>query len=80
MFEHLRQNGDFLIRLIKGYVEGKKGRGRPRRSYLGQLKEKVNVVSYQEVDDCFRCYIYTLEEYGQLVPEMTLGRLIEFGC
>ncbi|KAI5636210.1 hypothetical protein NE865_11049 [Phthorimaea operculella] len=49
MMGHLIRHDSFLKTIIEGKVEGKRGRGRPRRNYFQQLKEKVNVVSYQEV-------------------------------
>ena len=49
MIGHLIRHDHFLKNIIEGKIEGKRGRGRPRRNYFEQVKEKVNVVSYQEV-------------------------------
>lgn len=35
--------------IIEGQIEGNRSRGKPRRNYLEQVKEKVNVLSYQVV-------------------------------
>ncbi|KAJ2951390.1 hypothetical protein O0L34_g13533 [Tuta absoluta] len=49
MMGHLIRHDHFLKNIVEGKVEGRRGRGRPRRNYFDQIKEKVNVVSYQEV-------------------------------
>lgn len=35
---------------MEGKTEGKRGKCRPRRNYLDQMKDKINVVSYQDVE------------------------------
>ncbi|PZC78062.1 hypothetical protein B5X24_HaOG202597 [Helicoverpa armigera] len=49
MIGHLIRHDDFIKNIVEGKVEGKRGRGRPRYSYMKQIKEKVNVVTYKEV-------------------------------
>ncbi|KAI5635498.1 LIM domain-containing protein [Phthorimaea operculella] len=39
------------VTIIEGKIEGRRGRGRPRRSYLDQVKEKLMVMSYREVKE-----------------------------
>lgn len=38
----------FVHRFLRNIIEGKRGRGKPRRSYFDPIKEKVDVDSYQE--------------------------------
>lgn len=42
------RHDSFINNITEIRIEGKRGRGRPRR-YLKQVKETVNVMSYQEV-------------------------------
>ncbi|XP_073956518.1 uncharacterized protein [Choristoneura fumiferana] len=48
MIGHLIRHDDFFKTILEEKIEGKRGRGRPRRSYIDQIKEKVGVASYQE--------------------------------
>lgn len=47
MVFHLRRHDDLLKTILEGNIEGKRKRGRPRVSYIQQVKEMV--VAYQEV-------------------------------
>ncbi|KAI5644882.1 reverse transcriptase (RNA-dependent DNA polymerase) domain-containing protein [Phthorimaea operculella] len=49
MIGHLIRHDHFLKNIVEGKVEGRRRRGRPRRNYFEQIKEKVRVVSYQQV-------------------------------
>ncbi|KAJ0183311.1 hypothetical protein K1T71_001287 [Dendrolimus kikuchii] len=49
MFGHLFRHDTFLCTLIEGKVEARREKGRPRRAFMDQIKEKVGVVSYIEV-------------------------------
>lgn len=49
MMGHLIRHDTFFKTILEGKIEGKRGRGRPRRNFIEQVKEKVGVVSYQEV-------------------------------
>ncbi|KAI5638904.1 reverse transcriptase (RNA-dependent DNA polymerase) domain-containing protein [Phthorimaea operculella] len=49
MIGHLMRHDNFWKNIVEGKIEGSRGRGRPRRNYFDQIKEKVNVVSYREV-------------------------------
>ncbi|PZC74919.1 hypothetical protein B5X24_HaOG207024 [Helicoverpa armigera] len=51
MIGHLICHDDFIKNIVEGKVEGKRGRGRPRYSYIKQIKEKVKVVTYKEVQE-----------------------------
>ncbi|XP_073966137.1 26S proteasome non-ATPase regulatory subunit 13-like [Choristoneura fumiferana] len=46
---HLIRHDDFFKTILEGKIEGKRGRGRSRRSYIDQIREKVGVASYQEM-------------------------------
>jgi hypothetical protein len=49
MLGHLLRHDEYIKIMVEGKVEGRRKRGRPRRTYMDQIKEKVNVVSYQAV-------------------------------
>lgn len=51
MIGHLIRHDLFIKNIIEGKIEGKRGRGRPRRTFMEQIKEKVHVGSYQEVKE-----------------------------
>ncbi|XP_048006632.1 uncharacterized protein LOC125241959 [Leguminivora glycinivorella] len=51
MLGHLLRHDEFIKIIIEGKVEGRRKRGKPRRAYMDQVKEKVNVVSYQAVKE-----------------------------
>lgn len=46
----LRQNS-FFNTILEGKTKGKRRRGRSKRSYVDQVKEKTGVVSYQGVKE-----------------------------
>lgn len=49
MFGHLTRHDSSLRSIMEGKIEGKRAKGRQRRSYLAQISEKVSHVSYQEI-------------------------------
>lgn len=51
MVGHLIRHDSFIKTIMEGKIEGKRGRGRPRISYMSQIKEKIAVVSYKEVKE-----------------------------
>ncbi|KAI5631681.1 reverse transcriptase (RNA-dependent DNA polymerase) domain-containing protein [Phthorimaea operculella] len=51
MLGHLLRHDDLLKTIIEGKIEGRRGRGRPRRAYMDQVKEKIGVMSYKEVKE-----------------------------
>lgn len=38
-----------LKRIIKGYVDGRIGRGRPRLEYKSQIMKDTNMVNYRDL-------------------------------
>ncbi|KAI5640823.1 hypothetical protein NE865_06931 [Phthorimaea operculella] len=51
MFGHLMRHDEFIKVIMEGKIEGKRGRGRPRRSYSDQLKEKAGVTTYKDLKE-----------------------------
>ena len=51
MIGHLIRHDRFINNIMEGKIEGKRGRGRPRLSYISQIKNKINVMSYKEVKE-----------------------------
>lgn len=45
------RHDNFIRSIIEGEIEGKRGRGKPKHSYIDQIKEKVTVVMYKEVKE-----------------------------
>lgn len=41
MFGHLILHDSFLRDIIEGKIDEKRGKGKPRRRYLDEIKEKV---------------------------------------
>lgn len=46
----------FFRNIVEGIIEGKTGRGKPGRSYLYQIKEKVDVLSELKLRALIRDY------------------------
>lgn len=55
MLGHLIRHDNFIKTILEGKVEGTRKRGRPRRTYMDQIKENISVVSYQEVRERADC-------------------------
>lgn len=47
----LLRHDDFIKVIIEGKIEGRRKRGRPRRAYMEQLKENIEVESYRELKE-----------------------------
>lgn len=55
MLGHLIRHDSYIKVIIEGKIEGKRKRGRPRRAYMDQIKEKISVSSYREVKEKAEC-------------------------
>ncbi|CAH4035794.1 unnamed protein product [Pieris brassicae] len=49
MIGHLVRHDNLFKTILEGKIEDRTGRGRPRAAYIDQIKEKAEVVTYQEV-------------------------------
>lgn len=49
--EHLIRHDSFFDTMLEGKIEGERGRGRLKRSYKDQVKEKSGVASYHKDKD-----------------------------
>ncbi|KAI8442554.1 hypothetical protein MSG28_006015 [Choristoneura fumiferana] len=49
MLKHLIRHDSYIKTILEGRIEGRRGGGRARRSFIDPAKEKVNVMSYQEL-------------------------------
>jgi hypothetical protein len=51
MIGHLLRHDDLIKVIIEGKIEGRRKRGRPRRAYMEQLKENIEVETYRELKE-----------------------------
>lgn len=55
MLGHLLRHDEFIKVILEGKIEGKRKRGRPRITYMEQIRKTIQATTYREVKDKAEC-------------------------